>query len=73
MTVAVRTRDADSDLEIDVEFDPVCGAAVEPESAVARQLVTRFEGRTYVFCGQGCRARFEHTPTRFATSGRSQP
>lgn len=73
MTTAVQIRDADSDLEINVEFDPVCGAAVEPDSAASRQLVTQYEGRTYVFCGHGCRARFEHTPTRFAASGRSQP
>ena len=70
---ATMTRDADSDLEINIEFDPVCGTAVEPESAAARQLVTSFEGRTYVFCGQACRARFEHVPTRYAASGRSQP
>jgi YHS domain-containing protein len=67
------TRDADSDLEINIEFDPVCGTAVEPESAATRQLVTCFEGRTYVFCGQGCRARFERWPTRYAATGRSQP
>lgn len=73
MTSAVQTRDADSDLEINVEFDPVCGAAVEPESAADRQCVTQFEGRAYVFCGQGCRARFEHMPTRYAASGRSEP
>jgi YHS domain-containing protein len=66
-------RDADSDLEVNIEFDPVCGTAVEPESAAARQLVTCFEGRTYVFCGQACRARFEHVPTHYAASGRSQP
>lgn len=73
MTTAMQTRDADSDLEINVEFDPVCGAAVEPDSAGARQLVTQFEGRTYVFCGQACRASFEHTPKRYASSGRSEP
>lgn len=73
MSTAVQTRDADSDLEINIEFDPVCGTAVEPETAGARQLVTQYEGRTYVFCGQGCRARFEHLPKRFASAGRSEP
>lgn len=73
MTTAMQTRDADSDLEINIEFDPVCGAAVEPESAAARHLVSQYEGRTYLFCGHGCRAKFERVPTRFATSGRSEP
>ena len=73
MAIATQTRDADSDLEINIEFDPVCGAAVEPETAAARQLVTQFEGRAYIFCGLSCRARFEHAPTRYAASGRSEP
>jgi YHS domain-containing protein len=72
-TTRLPTADADSDLEINVEFDPVCGTAVEPESAAARQLVTQFEGRAYLFCGHGCRARFEHQPKRYAASGRSEP
>jgi YHS domain-containing protein len=73
MTLATQTRDADSDLEINVEFDPVCGAAVEPETAAARQLVSQFEGRAYVFCGDACRAHFEHEPKRYCAAGRSAP
>jgi YHS domain-containing protein len=73
MTVVTQTRDADSDLEINVEFDPVCGSAVEPETAAGRQLVSQFEGRAYVFCGNACRAHFEHEPKRYAAAGRSEP
>jgi len=73
MTTVIQTRDADSDLEVNVEFDPVCGAAVEPETAASNQLVTQYEGRAYVFCGNSCRAHFEHTPTRYAAAGRSEP
>jgi len=73
MALATQTRDADSDLEINIEFDPVCGAAVEPETAGDRQLVTQFEGRAYVFCGNACRAHFEREPRRYSAAGRSEP
>lgn len=42
--------------------DPVCGMTVS--IAGARELVAH-EGRTYYFCGPGCRRRFEADPARY--------
>jgi xanthine dehydrogenase accessory factor len=42
--------------------DPVCGMTVS--IAGARELVV-YEGRTYYFCGPGCRRRFEADPARY--------
>jgi xanthine dehydrogenase accessory factor len=42
--------------------DPVCGMTVS--IAGARELVAH-EGRTYYFCGPGCRSRFEADPARY--------
>jgi Cu+-exporting ATPase len=42
--------------------DPVCGMTVDP--ATARQRATH-EGRDYVFCGAGCRTKFEADPSRY--------
>jgi len=45
--------------------DPVCGMAVEVEGA---RHVSRSGGRTYYFCGPGCRRRFQDDPDAY-TSG----
>jgi xanthine dehydrogenase accessory factor len=42
--------------------DPVCGMTVA--IAGARETAVH-EGRTYYFCGAGCRARFEADPARY--------
>ena len=44
--------------------DPVCGMTVEPGGPHR----TVHDGRTYVFCGPGCRAKFESDPARFVSS-----
>jgi xanthine dehydrogenase accessory factor len=44
-------------------IDPVCGMSVAVEGA---KHVLLHEGRTYLFCGAGCRARFEADPARYA-------
>jgi YHS domain-containing protein len=59
--------------DADIEVDPVCGAVVEIEEAAQHALALEYEGREYVFCGPGCRARFEHMPLRYAVAGRGQP
>jgi putative ABC transport system ATP-binding protein len=41
-----------------LERDPVCGMAVERETAVRAER----DGRTYWFCSRGCRAEFLATP-----------
>jgi uncharacterized protein len=42
--------------------DPVCGMTVDRH---AGKPTVVYEGRTYYFCGQGCKARFEAEPERY--------
>lgn len=38
--------------------DPMCGKAVDPEKA----LQLNWEGKTYYFCSEACRHRFDQDP-----------
>ena len=49
--------------EVEMSRDPVCGMSVDLETAPAQ---VKWNGRTYVFCANGCRAEFLVDPTRFA-------
>lgn len=42
--------------------DPVCGMAVDPTTA---RHAAEYEGRSYHFCGAGCRAKFVADPLKF--------
>ena len=42
--------------------DPVCGMDVDPEQAAGK---SEYQGQTYYFCGEGCRAKFEADPERY--------
>jgi Cu+-exporting ATPase len=42
--------------------DPVCGMTVDPQTAKHR---AEHQGRSYVFCGGGCRERFLAEPDRY--------
>jgi uncharacterized membrane protein YraQ (UPF0718 family) len=46
--------------------DPVCGMTVDRSKA----LTSEFHGKTYVFCGPGCRGKFEADPERYASAER---
>jgi xanthine dehydrogenase accessory factor len=46
----------------DVAVDPVCGMEVAVGSAKETAV---HDGRTYYFCGSGCRSRFEADPERY--------
>jgi YHS domain-containing protein len=46
-------------------LDPVCGMTVNREVATAAGLTVEHEGRTYYFCGRGCRLEFLDDPKRF--------
>jgi xanthine dehydrogenase accessory factor len=46
----------------DVAVDPVCGMDVAVGSAKETAV---HDGRTYYFCGSGCRSRFEADPARY--------
>ena len=45
--------------------DPVCGMAVDPATAKHR---VELAGQAYVFCCEGCKAKFLADPIRFAKS-----
>jgi YHS domain-containing protein len=44
--------------------DPVCGMTVDRSRAPS----VEHEGVRYVFCGPGCRAKFEAEPNRYAST-----
>jgi len=45
-----------------MEKDPVCGMDVDPANT---KLKFEYQGKTYYFCGPGCRKAFEASPTKF--------
>jgi P-type Cu+ transporter len=45
--------------------DPVCGMQVNPEIAATQELTSEHEGRTYFFCGKGCKLDFDDDPARY--------
>jgi P-type Cu+ transporter len=44
------------------EVDPVCGMKVSPQKAAAS---IKRAGRTWYFCSQGCKAKFEANPDKY--------
>lgn len=48
---------------VGVSHDPVCGMAIGPK---ATPLTATHNGKQYMFCSEGCRARFLKSPERFA-------
>jgi Cu+-exporting ATPase len=45
--------------------DPICGMAVDPERAAAAGRTSEHEGRTYWFCADECKKRFDAEPARY--------
>jgi Cu+-exporting ATPase len=43
--------------------DPVCGMSVDEKSAPAR---AEYQGKTYHFCSEDCRTKFQQNPDRYA-------
>jgi YHS domain-containing protein len=43
--------------------DPVCGMRIDPDDAAA---TAEHEGKTYYFCSEACRDRFEADPASYA-------
>jgi xanthine dehydrogenase accessory factor len=60
--VAWRHTKPGSTAELIEAVDPVCGMTVA--IAGARETAV-YDGRTYYFCGSGCRSRFEADPARY--------
>ena len=51
-----------------MKIDPVCGMKVDPKTAAASM---EYEGETYYFCSQGCKAGFEKDPEKYLGSDKS--
>ena len=45
--------------------DPVCGMTVDIDEATSSGLTAEHEGRTYYFCGKGCKLEFGDDPAHF--------
>lgn len=56
---------ADAPTDEHLVKDPVCGMFVDPASAKYR---SDYDGKTYFFCSDGCRSKFEHDPKEFVAS-----
>jgi Cu+-exporting ATPase len=52
----------DSNLQMAMARDPVCGMDVNPQSATFR---AEHEGQTYFFCSRGCMLDFQDEPARY--------
>lgn len=46
-----------------MQRDPICGMDVDPKTA---KHTTQFEGKTFYFCGPGCKKTFEKDPHQYA-------
>ncbi len=51
-----------------MEKDPVCGMTVDPKTAVKSE----YQGRTYYFCSQGCKASFDKDPGKYVSAPPSE-
>src|SRR5258706_7138603 len=56
-------------IEAQAERDPVCGMSV----GAASPHQAGFEGRTYRFCGAGCKAKFTADPHRYLSPSTAPP
>ena len=46
-------------------LDPVCGMTIDIATATARDLYTEHDGKTYYFCGKGCKLEFGDDPATY--------
>jgi Cu+-exporting ATPase len=46
-----------------MEKDVVCGMQVDPAKAAG---TSEFKGKTYYFCSNGCKAKFDANPQQYA-------
>jgi len=47
--------------------DPVCGMMIDEKTAAGR---SEFQGKTYYFCAQVCKQRFDQSPQQYADRDR---
>jgi Cu+-exporting ATPase len=48
--------------ELAMEKDVVCGMQVDPAKAAG---TSQHNGKTYYFCSQGCKAKFDGNPAQY--------
>jgi len=48
--------------ECNMVIDPVCGMEIEEAEAAASRT---YKGKTYYFCSQACREKFEQNPEEY--------
>ena len=53
-------------MQAHLERDVVCGMMVDPARAAG---TSEYEGKTYYFCGRGCKAKFDANPARYVKPG----
>ena len=51
---------------MEATVDPVCGMELSPENVGVR---SEYGGRTYHFCSEQCRNRFDADPAQYAGAG----
>jgi multidrug efflux pump subunit AcrA (membrane-fusion protein)/YHS domain-containing protein len=51
-----------------ISQDPVCGLQVSVKKAAQAGRKSVYEGRTYYFCSDECKARFDENPEKYAAS-----
>jgi len=54
-------------------IDPVCSMTVDVAAAEAAGLLLEHEGRTYAFCGSGCRRTFIEEPATYVAFAEAAP
>ena len=45
--------------------DPVCGMEVDVKTAVAAGLKSDYKGKTYYFCSDDCKKKFDKEPAKY--------
>jgi membrane fusion protein, copper/silver efflux system len=52
--------------------DPVCGMTVDEGKARAAKRVSEYQGKTYGFCSDGCKKRFDADPAKYLSKAKPQ-
>ena len=60
-----RWRAADAKVYGTAQKDPVCGMDVEKDTAKAAGRTSEYKGKTYYFCSEGCKKRFNDAPEHY--------
>ncbi len=53
--------------------DPVCGMAVDENAAKAAKRSSEYQGKTYYFCSEGCKKKFDADPAKSLAKAKARP